>query len=201
MTPLAPLFQALANALDGNLEIELLGRKALLEAADSAFADATTCPPVPDDIAAVMNAGDAHPVCTTILTSPIPWMIPKTSDTPEYFEVSQKKIIAELVGPNGVVKRDGIRVGVYGISPGVDYGIRSHPAEEIFVLLAGHSDWLSGDERELKEYGPGTRRHHLSMMPHATRTRDSAFMSIYVWTGDVSYENYVYTGGTGGGNT
>ena len=60
-------------------------------------------------------------------------------------------------------------------------------------MLAGKADWIRGDSDYQTLY-PGDRSHHLSEMPHATRTTDSAFMSVYVWTGDISTENYVYKG-------
>jgi hypothetical protein len=33
-----------------------------------------------------------------------------------------------------------------------------------------------------------------AMLPHATRTDDDAFMSVYAWHGDLSTEYYVYAG-------
>jgi len=32
------------------------------------------------------------------------------------------------------------------------------------------------------------------MVPHATRTGDDAFMSIYIWDGDIAAEKYRYFG-------
>jgi len=193
MHKLRDIYTALADALDGNLSIEAAGRKALLTNANGAFSDPKTATPLPREVLDVMSAPDAHPCCKLLAATPLPWAPPITSDDPDYLEVSTRKVLVELIGPEGLVKSDAIRMGVYGIQPGVEYGIRTHPADELFVMLAGRADWLMGDE-DYAEYGPGVRRHHPSMMQHATRTRDSAFMSIYIWTGDVSFENYVYSG-------
>lgn len=191
MQSLRELYLSLADALDGNLQIEKAGRQALQQTADEAFAGDSA--QLPQPIVDVMQATDAHPCCELLAASPLPWAPPISTTDPDYLEVSKRKVLAELVGPDGIVKSNQIRLGVYGILPDVHYGIRTHPAEEVFVMLAGRADWLRDDE-EFREYGVGTRRHHPSMMRHATRTRDSAFMSIYIWQGDVSYDNYVYSG-------
>ena len=192
MAALTELFVELAGALDGDLEIERRGKAALLESAeDAARSDSSVS--LPASIASVLGADDAHSCCVQLLNAPLPWAPPISSSDADYVEVSKRKVLVELIGPLGLVRRDGIRVGVYGIEPGVHYGVRTHPAEEVFVMLAGRADWLR-DSEDFAEYGPGARRFHPSMMPHATRTRDSAFMSIYVWSGDVSYDNYVYSG-------
>lgn len=193
MFDLKHLFNELSNALDGPAPIEAHGRKFLLEYADRAKSDPSSAQPLPNEILEVMRAPDAHPCCVALADALLPWAPPVTTDDPAYIEVSKRKALVELIGPAGIVKSDAVRMGVYGIRPNVEYGIRTHPAEEIFVMIAGRADWLRGDE-DYAEYGPGTRRHHPSMMQHATRTRDSAFMSIYVWQGDVSFENYVFSG-------
>ncbi len=193
MHSLHHLFLALAEALDGDLPIETKGREALLKHANDAFSDPAASTPLPQTVLDIMAAEGAHPCCSILASAPLPWAPPITSDDPDYLAVSTRKALVELIGPEGLVKSNDIRMGVYGIQPGVDYGIRTHPAEEIFVTIAGRADWLMADEG-YTEHGPGSRRYHRSMVPHATRTRDSAFMSIYIWTGDVSFENYVYSG-------
>ncbi len=193
MESLSALYRDVASALDGQLPIEEAARAALLRHSEAATFDESAAVALPAAIADVMLANDAHPCCKTLLDMPLPWLPPVTSDDPAYQAVNAHKVLVELVGPDGLVRSDNIRVGVYGIKPGVHYGVRTHPAEELFVTLAGRGDWLKNDE-DFAEYGPGARRHHGSMEPHATRTREFAFMSIYVWTGNVSFEDYVYQG-------
>lgn len=193
MEPLKSLFTELSGALDGPLPIEQFGRQALLDHADHAFSNPNDAVPLPTSILDVMQAPDAHACCDIIAKAPLPWLPPLTSDDPDYIRVSTRKVLVELIGPEGLVKSESIRMGVYGIQPQVEYGIRTHPAEEIFVMLAGRAEWLMRNEN-YAEYGPGTRRHHPSMIQHATRTKDSAFMSVYIWSGDVSFENYIYSG-------
>ena len=56
-------------------------------------------------------------------------------------------------------------------------------------MLAGEADWLRGTENyQVKQAGEYS--YHPSGMRHATKTNQLAFMSVYIWTGDVSTEGY-----------
>lgn len=186
------LFAALADVLDGPLEIEKAGRAAILSATPPA-----SCPgvptPLPNAVLDVMAQPNAHPACALVRATPLPWAPPETSPDPLYKQHSGAKVHVELLGPNGVAHSDRVRLGLYGILPGAEYGLRTHPAEEVFVMMAGSADWMQGDQ-PYAPLGAGERSFHPSMMPHATRTGDSAFMSVYVWSGDVSTKGYVYHG-------
>ena len=60
-------------------------------------------------------------------------------------------------------------------------------------MLAGQAEWLRGAGKyEVKEAGEYS--YHPSGMPHATKTTHSAFMSVYIWSGDVSIDRYQYLG-------
>ncbi|MDD9911092.1 MAG: dimethylsulfonioproprionate lyase family protein [Ahrensia sp.] len=197
MHALHDLYVALAGALDGSLPIEMAGKEALLEHADHAFSDPELAAPLPKSIADVMSEPDAHSCCDLLASAPLPWAPPLVTNNRDYVALSANKALVELIGPEGLVTNHTIRMGVYGIIPGVEYGVRTHPAEELFVMIAGRADWLTG-EGAYAEHCIGARLHHPSMLPHATRTQDRAFMSIYIWTGEVSFENYVYSGIPGG---
>jgi len=63
------------------------------------------------------------------------------------------------------------------------------------VELVGPDGLVKSDA--IRRYEPlraSARAYHPSMTPHANRTRSHAFMSIYVWYGDVSTKSYVYEG-------
>lgn len=189
---LAHLFTALADACDDRFDIEAAARNVLLDAAGSAVSLAEPVA-LPASFRKVLSEDNAHHSCKLIADCPLPWSIPKTSDDPAYQADSSKKLIVELIGPDGPVASKDIRVGLYGIAPGAHYGYRTHPAEEVFVMLAGEADWAKG-EGGFTTLRPGERSYHPSMMRHATITRYHAFMSLYVWRGDVSFDGYVYQG-------
>jgi mannose-6-phosphate isomerase-like protein (cupin superfamily) len=140
-----------------------------------------------------MTRSDAHKVCKDILDIPFEWLPPETSDDPLYVAHSHSKAHVELLGPDGIIQSNNVRLGLYGILPNSEYGIRTHPAEEVFIMLAGEADWL----RETENYHVkhvGEYSYHPSGMHHATKTNHLAFMSVYIWTGDVSTEGYRYLG-------
>ena len=141
----------------------------------------------------VMTKENAIPICADILNVPFAWVSPKTSDDPLYTAHSHSKVHVELLGPQGIIKTKFVRLGLYGILPNSEYGIRTHPAEELFIMLAGQAKWLRGPgEYELKRAGEYS--YHPSGMRHATKTTHSAFMSVYIWSGDVSTDKYQYLG-------
>ena len=141
----------------------------------------------------VMIKEDAIPICADILKVPFAWVPPKTSEDPLYTAHSHSKVHIELLGPQGIIKSKFVRLGLYGILPNSEYGIRTHPAEELFIMLAGQDEWLRGAGKyELKRAGEYS--YHPSGMRHATKTTHSAFMSVYIWSGDVSTDKYQYFG-------
>ena len=77
--------------------------------------------------------------------------------------------------------------------PNSEYGVRTHPAEEIYIMLAGECFWKRGDAPYCCER-PNGRSYHSSMMPHASKTGNQSFMSVYVWVGDLSTDAYEYSG-------
>lgn len=189
---MSALFQALADVFDGPREIEKHARAALLAGADSVTPPTGTVP-LAQPFLDVIARPDAHPACAHFTRVALPWAPPQTSSDPLYRHHSAPKVHVELVGPGGLAHSETVRLGLYGMLPNAEYGIRTHPAEEIYVMLAGEAYWL----RAPAPYaiaGPGERSYHPSMMPHASRTGAHAFLSIYAWHGDISTENYVYSG-------
>lgn len=187
------LFTELAEVFNAPVPIEQQARAALIEAAPAAMPVQVQGTPLPAGIAHVMQDTSAHPACRTILQTPLPWAPPQTSADPKYVAHSTPKSHVELLGPEGLVRSDKVRLGLYGYIPQAEYGIRTHPAEEVFIMMAGHAWWKRGDA-PYALHGPGERSYHPSMLPHATRTTDTSFMSAYVWCGDLSTQDYVYSG-------
>lgn len=186
------LFNALAELFDGPEAIEKHARAELLavdyEVQESFQANALSAP-----FLHVMAKAGAHPVCQIIADTPLPWAPPQTSSNPLYVAHSLPKVNVELLGPDGLIKSNSIRLGLYGMLPNCEYGIRTHPAEEVFLMLAGTAFWKRGSA-PYEALGPGQRSYHPSMMEHANKTGATAFLSVYVWRGDVSTTSYVYAG-------
>lgn len=188
---LALLFEALIPVFSGSRPIERFAREQLLSAEGADLEPGK--PDLPAEILDVIALESAHPVCRLISEMSFDWAPPTSSPDPLYVQHSLAKVHVELLGPGGLVHSDDIRLGIYGMRPHAEYGIRTHPAEEIYIMLAGQADWMRGDE----PYTPllaGERSYHPSMLPHASRTGPQGFLSVYAWRGDVSTDNYVYAG-------
>ena len=181
----------LADVFDGDIEIEMIAKRELRKVSQANFSMNQCDLPAP--IIAVMQKSDAHPLCSDIIGMPFDWRPPETSKSPLYAKHSIFKSHIELVGPDGLVESDSIRLGLYGMLPNSEYGVRTHPAEEIYIMLAGECFWKRGDAPYCCER-PNGRSYHPSMMPHASKTEDQSFMSVYVWVGDLSTETYEYSG-------
>ena len=195
---LSRFFKALSTVFSAETPIEAQAIKALLAAdADVDFPLSSHAlgqtPPLADAFLEVMAQPDAHPICQDIAAMPFQWAPPETSQDPLYKQHSDFKAHVELLGPYGLVPSSDIRLGLYGILPHSEYGIRTHPAEETFIMLAGRASWKH-DTADYISLGSGQRSYHPSMMPHATRTEDNAFMSVYIWHGDIATDNYQYYG-------
>jgi hypothetical protein len=208
---ISALFNELADIFAADVAIETHARAALQSAAlksaalqsaahqqISGHVDRQPAPagypaPPPTPLVSIMTAPDALPVCQHLLQLPFDWSPPTTSSDPLFIKHSQPTVHIELVGPGGLVHADDIRIGLYGMTPNATYGIRTHPAEEIYVMLAGSVWWKRGDD-DFSQHHPGSRSYHPSMMPHANRTEQRAFLSIYAWQGDISTDQYLYAG-------
>jgi len=189
---LVSLYKELAAVFDGSIDIEQHAREGLLAAASTARFSGES-PELPQPFIDVLLEMDAHSICRLIAQTPLPWAPPQTSDDELYIALNSFKAHVELLGPGGVVKSSTLRIGLYGQLPNSEYGIRTHPAEEIYVMLAGEAYWKRANAPFVK-HGNGERSYHPSMMEHASKTGDKAFMSVYAWYGDISTDNYAYLG-------
>ena len=190
--PLSHLYRQLADVFDGSQTIEKAARDALL-AAEPQEDERSDFKPLTAPFLDVMSEPDALPVCQLIAQLQFDWAPPGTSDSALYIEHSVPKVHVELVGPMGLAKSNEVRLGLYGMLPNSEYGIRTHLAEETYIMLAGQVMWKRGTQPYLL-HKPGERSYHPSMLEHANRTTDKAFMSVYVWHGDISTESYSYAG-------
>ena len=189
---LKPIFQQLENIFSGPRSIEYHVRVAL-QSAETNIAFPKTAPSLSLSFIKIMERHDAHPICELVRNTPFNWTPPQTSMDPLYIEHSRSKVHIELLGPNGLIYSNKVRLGLYGMEPNSEYGLRTHPAEELYIMLAGESDWLLAN-KPYKTHHPGDHSYHPSMMPHASKTNDVAFFSVYAWHGDLSTENYSYKG-------
>ena len=133
----------LADVFDGDIEIEKAWRRELRKVSRSNFGTEQCTLPAP--IISVMRQSDAHPLCDDIIKMTFGWHPPETSKSPLYTKYSIFKSHVELVGPVGLVKSKALRLGLYGMFQNSVYGVRTHPAEGIYIMLAVECFWKRGD--------------------------------------------------------
>ena len=98
--------------------------------------------------------------------------------------------VSELVGPTSLIKQKSFRVGLLALTPEIDYADHAHPADEVYIVLAGSGSWsLDGGPYQVKRAGDIIDIP--SMMTHAMRTGTTPALTLYSWTGDdVSFDHY-----------
>ena len=92
----------------------------------------------------------------------------------------------QLVGPTDVslVRHDAVRVGLGLWGPHLDYPEHHHPAEELYLTMAGCPEF-SVDGGEFAAAPIGTGVHMSPHRVHALRFGEAPTLVLYVWTGDV----------------
>jgi len=96
---------------------------------------------------------------------------------------------AELVGPDGILQADSLRLGVFLQSPQTHYPSHSHAAEELYLVLAGTPLWRK-DAGRFEPVSPGSAVQHLSYQRHSMKTEGDALLALWLWTGDLSFSSY-----------
>ena len=91
---------------------------------------------------------------------------------------------ADVVGPRGVIAADGVAMGVLLLGPGRLYPDHSHPASELYHVLAGTAEW-SRDGGAFRPRPPGSRIFHPPWMRHAMRVEGETLFAWYAWVGEV----------------
>ncbi len=75
--------------------------------------------------------------------------------------------------------------GLLALAPDTHYPAHSHPAEEVYHLLSGTSEWQRGDEPWTRRL-PGARIEHPSNVPHAMRALSEPLLALYLWRGAIA---------------
>ena len=108
-------------------------------------------------------------------------------------EVGSKMLVTELLGPNGMVHHDAVRVGLFVQCPHLDYPTRTHGAEETYIILGGEAYWGTHDRDPVRR-AAGDVVFHPSDIPHRSRTFDKPTIAAWRWSGDIRYEAYSCAG-------
>lgn len=91
----------------------------------------------------------------------------------------------EILGQDTPLRADGMRGFMIYQTAGYHYPLHHHPAEEIYLVLAGEAEFeLEGEET--RRLGPGDTAYHASNAPHALTTTDRSILAYVLWRGDIA---------------
>jgi len=105
-------------------------------------------------------------------------------DTPIGDELHRHFGCYEVVGRDAPFVTEAMRGFVIYQTAGYHYPMHSHPAEEVYIVIAGEGEFhLEGQpSRTLR---PGDTIFHPSGAPHALTTHGSPIMAYVLWRGDL----------------
>ena len=91
---------------------------------------------------------------------------------------------AEVIGKQGLMQSDSIRLGLFLQKPDIDYPLHAHDADELYLILSGNASWQIED-LEFR-VGPGSIVHHHTSEAHATFTDELPIFAVWIWTGMIN---------------
>ncbi|HXQ40135.1 MAG TPA: dimethylsulfonioproprionate lyase family protein [Candidatus Udaeobacter sp.] len=116
----------------------------------------------------------------------VPWTV---GDFKMPASFAGRSAYVEIVGPEGLAQREGLRFGLYVQTPESLYPPHNHAAEELYYVLSGTARWQKADG-EFRAMAPGTLIRHAPWERHAMRTDSEPLLAMWSWTGDLSVSAY-----------
>ena len=95
----------------------------------------------------------------------------------------------EFIGPDGMVQSDDIRLGIYWHDRDTFYPSHRHNAVELYHVLSGTGFWQHLSPTWVPRPA-GSFILHGSREDHATRSEAEPILTLWSWTGDISFESY-----------
>lgn len=112
-----------------------------------------------------------------------------TTATSKAAEIQQHLAYTELIGPAGMIEYNGFRVGLLLQAMNAEYPNHKHAAEELYLVVSGNALWSQSNSTPTLRK-PGEFIHHTSWEAHSMKTTSEPLLSLWCWSGDISYESY-----------
>ncbi len=90
----------------------------------------------------------------------------------------------EILGKDAPFTTGQMRGFVIYQTAGYHYPSHRHPAEELYLVLAGEGEFAAED-RPARRLGPGGTAFHASNQTHALTTHDHPVLAYVLWRGDL----------------
>lgn len=130
-------------------------------------------------------SGPAGDIATALMAmpGPLPWIyhyLPLSDGD----DLSERIAFAEVIGPDGPLFAPAARVGFTVVAEQTLYPDHSHPAVELYLVIAGHARWTTPKVDRI--LAPGELVLHRGNEPHAMQTFDEPLLALWGWTGDLN---------------
>ena len=102
---------------------------------------------------------------------------------------STNRAYVEFLGPEGMLKSNEIRLGVYWHDRHTFYPRHRHEAIELYHIVSGTAYWQHISE-EWVPRPPDSFVIHQSNEDHATKTGDQPLLALWSWLGNISFDSY-----------
>lgn len=90
----------------------------------------------------------------------------------------------EILGRDTALGTHEMRSFIVYQAPGAHYPLHHHPAEELYLVIAGEADFtIEGEGTQTLR--PGDTSYHRSNVPHALTTGDQGIIAYVLWRGDL----------------
>ncbi len=145
--------------------------------------------PVPPELATLLTSAPITPCLDTVrdIHGDFDWYRSGRWHTPYTL----------VVGPAGRVHHDQICMGLFLLPPRHLYPNHLHGADEVYVVLAGSGEWSLAGQAFVQKVASDIIEVP-SMTDHALRTATAPLLTLWSWTGDISYDRYQFTGSASG---
>lgn len=94
-------------------------------------------------------------------------------------EISSRLYTTELLGPDGHISAEHVRVGL----------LLSDTGEETYLVLSGVAEWTVNNGPYMSK-PPGSLIHHPASEPHGRRTKDEPFLGAWRWSGNLDLSSF-----------
>jgi len=91
----------------------------------------------------------------------------------------------EILGRDTPLGAEGMRSFLVYQAPGFHYPMHRHPAEELYLVVAGEGEFACAGA-QTRSLGPGDTVFHPSDAAHALTTRDRPVLAYVLWRGDLT---------------
>jgi len=103
---------------------------------------------------------------------------------PRWPDLASRMAFAPIIAAPGLMDADGVHLGLTLMAPHTHYPLHSHPAVELYLVLAGNAAWRV-EGRPFAPQPPGALILHQSGIGHAMTTDAEPLLAVYFWRGDL----------------